>query len=410
MSPDRGDCLAMDATDGLARLRERFEMPEGLVYLDGNSLGCLPKAVAPRVAQAVMQEWGQGLIRSWNDAGWYRAPQRTGARIARLVGAGVDEVIVTDSTSINLFKVLSGALRLRPGRQKILGIDGDFPTDAYMADGLATLAGKRFVRTEVTSLLEAIDEDVAVLSLTHVNYRTGQIHDMAAITRAAHAKGALVVWDLSHSAGVMPLALGEVRADFAVGCGYKYLNGGPGAPAYLFVSRRHQAAFNQPLTGWLGHADPFAFSRDYVPAEGLDRALTGTPPMLSLIALEAALEVFDGVDMLAVRRKSQELTSLFIDLAEVRLAGHGFGLASPKLAAVRGSQVSLTHPDGYAIMQALIDRGVIGDFRAPDIMRFGLSPLTTRFVDVFDAVATVADIMRSRSWDKPGYRSLKAVT
>ncbi|MEQ1865553.1 MAG: kynureninase [Micropepsaceae bacterium] len=410
MSATRDDCLALDARDPIAHLRERFVLPEGINYLDGNSLGLLPKSVAPRLKQAVEREWAQGLIRSWNEADWYTAPQRVGAKIAKLTGAAAGEVIATDSTSVVLFKILSGALRMRPGRSKILGVEGDFPTDAYIANGVATFTGSRFVRATPDELMAAIDDDVAIVSLTHVNYKSGVIHDMRAITEAAHAKGALVVWDLSHSAGNMSVELNACDADFAVGCGYKYLNGGPGAPAYVFVAKHHQHEFDHPLTGWLGHADPFAFAPEYVPARGTNKLLTGTPPILSLLALDAALDVFDGVDMRQVRAKTESLTQLFVDLAGERLLRHGFTLASPREAKHRGGQVSLTHREGYAIMQALIARGVIGDYRAPDTVRFGFAPLYTRHIDVYDAVAVIDDVMTNRAWDTPAFKARKAVT
>ena len=410
MSMDRNACLALDARDPIAHLRDRFVMPEGEIYLSGNSLGCLPKSVAPRLVQAVSQEWGTGLIRSWNEAGWYLAPQRVGARIAALIGAGADDVIAADSTSVNLFKVLAAGLRLRAGRSKILAVAGDFPTDSYIAQGIAAFADVRFIRVNADDLIASIDEDVAIISLTHVNYRSGFIHDMGAITQAAHDKGALSVWDLSHSAGAMDLHVDALRADFAVGCGYKYLNGGPGAPAYVFVAKRHQSPFHHPLTGWLGHADPFAFAEEFTPAAGMDKVLSGTPPILSLLALDAALDVFDGVKMEQVRAKSQSLTGLFVSLADERLLGHGFVLASPRDASVRGAQVSLAHEHGSAICQVLIGRGVIGDFRAPDLVRFGLAPVTTRHIDVYDAVDIIDSVMKARAWDVPAFKSRKAVT
>jgi kynureninase len=410
MSASRDDCLALDAADPIAHLRDRFVIPDAVNYLDGNSLGLQPKSVAPRLKQAIDREWAQGLIRSWNDADWYRAPQRVGAKIAKLIGAGADEVIVTDSTSVDLFKVLAAAQRMRPGRATILGVEGDFPTDAYIADGVARFTGAQFRRVDANHLIEAIDRNVAVVSVTHVNYKSSLIHDMAAITRAAHDKGALVVWDLSHSAGVMPLALNALDVDFAVGCGYKHLNGGPGAPAYVFVAKRHQHEFDHPLTGWLGHADPFAFADDFVPAKGMDKLLTGTPPILSLLALDAALDAFDGVDLRQVRAKAESLTQLFVDLAQTRLARHGFALASPVAARVRGAHVSLTHREAYAVMQALIARGLIGDHRAPDVVRFGFAPLYTRHVDVFDAVAVIDEVMTTRAWDIPAFKARKAVT
>jgi kynureninase len=406
----RQHAIALDAADPLAHARDRFTIPDGIVYLDGNSLGCLPKAVIPRVRDAVEAEWGRGLIRSWNNAGWYTAPQRVGAKIAKLIGAADDEVIVTDSTSIGIFKVLTAALRLRPGRETILSVTGDFPTDAYIASGVANVTDTRFKRVESDELIAAIGSDTAVVLLTHANYKSGFIHDMSAITAAAHKHGALIVWDLSHSAGVLPLALSQLDADFAVGCGYKYLNGGPGAPAYIYVAKRHQDAADHPLTGWLGHADPFAFADDYERATGMNKFLTGTPPILSLTALDAALDAFDGIDLHVLRDKVERLTSLFVTLADERLMRHGFALASPRDAKQRGAIVSLAHAEGYAIMQALIAGGVIGDFRAPDIARFGFSPLTTRFVDVFDAAERIDAVMTTRAWDTPEYKSRKAVT
>ena len=400
--------LALDAADPLRHCRQRFLLPPGVVYLDGNSLGALPSAVPERMRQAVEQEWGVGLIRSWNDAGWYPAPQRVGARIASLVGAQADEVIVADSTSVNLFKLLVAALRMRPGRGVILGETGNFPTDAYIASGVAELTGVRLDLVAPDAVLAALTDPVAVLSLTHVNYRSGQVHDMAAITRRAHEVGALVIWDLAHTAGAMPCDLNGCEADFAVGCGYKYLNGGPGAPAFAFVASRHQAALRQPLTGWHGHARPFEFVQHYQPAPGIDRLLVGTASQLGLVALEAALTAFDGVDLQALRRKSLSLSQYFIDLVDQEL--DGFGLATPRLAALRGSQVSLTHPEGYAIMQALIARGVIGDFRAPDILRFGFAALYVSHHDVWLAVAALKDIVATQAWRRPEFQQRKAVT
>ena len=404
----REQALALDAEDPLAPWRDRFTLPEDVIYLDGNSLGALPKTVPPRLKRAVEQEWGVGLIRSWNDADWYLAPQRVGARIAQLIGAAADEVIVADSTSANLFKVLVAALRLRPGRRRIIGERGDFPTDGYIASGVAGLMQAEFAALEPDAVLGAIDESVAIVSLTHVNYKTGRLHDMTGITQRAHEAGALIVWDLCHTAGAMPCELNRDGADFAVGCGYKYLNGGPGAPSFVFVAKRHHASLGQPLTGWHGHARPFAFVDGFEAAPGVARMLVGTAPQLSLIALEAALEAFDGVDMAQLRRKSVALTDLFIRLADQEL--RGFGLASPREAADRGSQVSLTHAQGYPIMQALIARGVIGDFRAPDILRFGFAALYVRFIDVWNAVAALKEIMATQARAAPQFRERKAVT
>ncbi len=404
----RDYCASIDQADALAHCRARFQLPEGVIYLDGNSLGAMPRAVAPRMAQALEQEWAKGLIRSWNDAGWYPAPQRVGARIAPLIGAAANEVIVADSISVNLFKVLVAALRLRPGRVKILGELGNFPSDGYIASGVAELMHAEFVALQPEQILEAIDDSVAIVSLTHVNYKSGRIYDMAAITRRAHEVGALVVWDLAHTAGAMACDLNGCNADFAVGCGYKYLNGGPGAPAFVYVAQQHHAVFRQPLQGWFGHAKPFSFVDGYEPAPGMGRMLVGTSSQLGLIALEAALTAFDGVDMRALRSKSEALTALFIALADQELTG--FGLASPREAAQRGSQVALTHPEGYAIMQVLIARGVIGDYRAPDILRFGFAPLYVGFMDVWNAIAQIKDVMQTQAWKAPEFSQAKAVT
>ena len=410
MSPPitRADAARLDAEDPLAHCRARFSLPDGVIYLDGNSLGAMPKAVPARMSHAIEQEWAVGLIRSWNDADWYPAPQRVGGRIAKLIGAAADEVICADSTSINLFKVLIAALRMRPGRRRILGELGNFPTNAYVSSGVAELMNAEFVALDPDAVIDAIDDSVAIVSLVHVNYKTGRVYDMAEITRRAHAAGALVVWDLCHTAGAMPCDLNGCDADFAVGCGYKYLNGGPGSPAFVFVAKRHHAAIRQPLAGWHGHARPFEFVEGYEPAPGIDRMLVGTASQLGLISLEAALEAFDGVDMAVLRRKSLALTDLFIRLVDQELSG--FGLATPRDGAQRGSQVSLTHADGYAIMQALIARGVIGDYRAPDILRFGFAALYVGFVDVWNAVETLKDVMASGAWQALEFRQRKAVT
>jgi kynureninase len=404
------DCHAFDKSDTLAHCRQRFQLPDGVIYLDGNSLGAMPKSVPPRMKKAIEQEWAVGLIRSWNDADWYPAPQRVGAKIANLVGAQEHEVIVADSISVNLFKVLVAGLRLRPGRTRILGELGNFPTDGYIASGVAELMQAEFVAKDAQDILAAIDESVAIVSLTHVNYKSGRRYDMAAITKRAHEVGALVVWDLAHTAGAMPCDLNGCQADFAVGCGYKYLNGGPGAPAFVFVAERHHAALNQPLKGWHGHARPFAFVDGYERGKGMDQMLVGTASQLSLISLEAALEAFDGVDMHVLRRKSEALTDLFIGLVDQELKPFDFGLATPREASLRGSQVALTHPEAYAIMQAMIARGVIGDFRAPDILRFGFASLYVSFVDVWHTVAHLKAVMDSKEWRAPQFMQRKAVT
>ncbi|GAB4561939.1 MAG: kynureninase [Rhizobacter sp.] len=409
----RHDCLALDAQDPLAALRDQFDLPAGVIYLDGNSLGVLPRSTAARVQQVVQQEWGEGLIRSWNTAGWIDLPQRVGNKIAKLVGAGDGELVVADSTSVNLFKVLSAALRIvkadAPSRKCIVSERSNFPTDLYIAESLAREHGLRLVLVEPDEIVQHLNTDLAVLMLTQVNYRTGRLHDMAALTQAAHAAGGLTVWDLAHSAGALPVDLRGSHADFAVGCGYKYLNGGPGAPAFVWANPRHAERFWQPLSGWMGHAAPFEFTPDYRPAPGIARYLCGTPPVISLAALECGVDTVLAADMPALRRKSIALTELFIELVEARCAG--LQLASPREAAKRGSQVSFAHPSaGYPMMQALIARGVIGDFRAPDILRFGFTPLYTRFIDVWDAVEQLAQVLHSGEWREPRFNQRAAVT
>jgi kynureninase len=408
----RAACEALDAADPLAAWRERFALPDGVIYLDGNSLGALPRATAAALEAAVCRQWGADLITSWNKHGWLDLPGRIGAKIARLIGAAPQEVIVTDSISVNLVKLIAAALHLRPGRPVVVAERGSFPTDLYVAQGLAELLGDRLeLRTVASAELEAaLDERTALLMLTHVDYRSGRIHDMARLTRAAHEVGALALWDLAHSAGAMPVDLTGAGADLAVGCGYKYLNGGPGAPAFLFVAERWQEAARQPLTGWLGHEAPFDFAGAYRPAPGIRRFLAGTPPILSLVALETGVEMFLAVDQAALRAKSVALTEQFIALVEARCAGCGLELASPRDARRRGSQVAFRHAQGYPIMQALIARGVIGDFRAPDLLRFGFAPLYVRFVDLFDAVVRLQEILSEQAWDRPEFKQRAAVT
>ena len=402
----------MDSADPLARYRDAFALPPQVIYLDGNSLGALPRQAEQRVRAVMTRQWGEDLIKSWNLHDWIGAPARIGAKIARLIGAQPTEVLVADSTSLNVFKALHAALRLRPGRRLILSDEGNFPTDLYMAQGLADLLGASHELKIVSPdrIAASLTEEVAVLMLTEVDYRTGRLHDMAALTRTAHDKGALTLWDLAHSAGAFPVDLNGSGADFAVGCGYKYLNGGPGAPAFIFVAERWQNSAEQPLFGWMGHDAPFAFDLDYRPRAGIARFLVGTPPILSLTALEAGLDLFAEVDLAALRRKSSALGDLFIGVAEQELSGCGFTLASPREAAARGSQVSLRHPEGYPIMQALIARGVIGDFRAPDILRFGFAPLYVSFADVWNAVAQLGAVMAGTEWQRPEFRRRAAVT
>ncbi len=395
------DAEALDRADPLAPLRDRFALPDGAIYLDGNSLGALPRAVIERTRKVVTEEWGRDLITSWNTHDWIDLPRRVGERIAPLIGAPPGTVVVADSTSINIFKLLAVALAKRPDRKVIVTEAGNFPTDVYVAGGVASLMGEgRQVRLAAADTLsEAIRDDVAVVLLTEVNYRTGARLDLAALTRRAHAAGALIIWDLCHSAGALPVDLRGNDADFAVGCGYKYLNGGPGAPAFAYVAPRHLPGLQQPIAGWLGHAAPFDFAPDYRPAEGIDAMRVGTPPILSMSALDAALDAFDGVDLAAVKAKADALFGLFA----AKLPA-GVELLTPRDPTHRGTQVSLRHPEAYAVMQALIARGVIGDFRQPDIMRFGLTPLYLRFADIWQATAILRETIETSAWDRPEFK------
>ncbi|MCE9659161.1 MAG: kynureninase [Burkholderiales bacterium] len=426
----REQALARDSADPLAPLRAEFTLPEGVIYLDGNSLGALPRRTAARVQQTIVGEWGEGLIRSWNSAGWIDLSREIGDRIATLVGAAPGETSTGDSTSVNLFKALSAAAAMQradaPARTTLLSERSNFPTDLYIAESVAIAAGLKLRLVDAADLADHLTRDVAVLMLTHVNYRSGRIHDMAEVTRMAHAAGALTVWDLAHSAGAVPVDLHGAGADFAVGCGYKYLNGGPGAPAFVWAHPRHTARMDreglrQPLSGWLGHAAPFEFAPAYRPAAGIGRFVCGTPPIVAMRALQCGLEVFAEAEaqggMGALRDKSIALTSLFIERVESACAGLGLTLASPRAPAERGSQVSFAHAEGYPVMQALIERGVVGDFRAgqPEngedhLLRFGFTPLYTRFVDAWDAAAVLAEVLASESWREARFAQRAAVT
>jgi kynureninase len=419
---NRSDCGAIDETDPLRAHRAAFALPDGVVYLDGNSLGALPRATGARVREVIEREWGEGLIRAWNSAHWIDLPRRVGAKIARLIGAGHDEVTCADSTSLNLFKVLATALRLQSLRLQsqrtvILSERTNFPTDLYMAQGLADLlgAGHELKLVEFDEVEASIDERTAVVMLTHVNFRTGAMHDLRGITARAHDAGALTVWDLAHSAGAVPVALNTAQADFAVGCGYKYLNGGPGAPAFVFAAARHLSAladdpFAQPLSGWLGHRAPFVFDPGYAPAASIDRYTVGTPSILALASLDAGVDTVLAAGVDALRAKSTALTELFIERVGQRCAGHEVVLATPRDPARRGSQVCLRHANAFPVMQALIARGVIGDFRAPDILRFGFAPLYVRYVDAWDAAEALAEVLASGEWQRVEFRQQGAVT
>ena len=433
MNITRDTCAARDADDALAPLRDQFDLPPGVLYLDGNSLGVLPKATAGRVQDVIRSEWGRDLIRSWNTAGWLDYPQRVGDKISRLIGAAPGEVVAADSTSVNLYKVLSVALssvqaRDPDGRRRVIVSERDnVPTDLYIAESLARQHGftLRLVESDAIAaqLTGAAGNELAVLMLTHVHYRTGRMHPMAEVTAAAHAAGALVVWDLAHSAGAVPVDLNGCDADFAIGCGYKYLNGGPGSPAFLWVHPRHLArlggdgkdALWQPLAGWMGHAAPFEFTPGYRPAAGVTGFLCGTPSAIALAALECGVDTVLEAEalggMAAVRAKSLALTDLFGALVDARCAGHGLRLHTPADPAERGSQVSLYREEGaYAIVQALIARGVIGDYRAPGILRFGFTPLYVRFVDVWDAVEHLVEVLQTGEWRQARFHQRAAVT
>jgi len=403
------DAQALDAADPLRLARDRFVLPEG-VYLDGNSLGPLPAATMDRLREIVERQWGGDLITSWNKHQWIDAPLRIAAKLAPLVGARSNELLLADSTSVCLFKLLASAAQARKGRSTILTEGGNFPTDLYVAQGLVDLLPYlRLKSVPASEIANAIDKQTAFVTLTHVDYRSGTRHDMAAINAAAHATGALTIWDLSHSAGAVALDLKRDGCDLAVGCGYKYLNGGPGAPAFVFVAEHLQEQLRSPIQGWMGHAEPFAFESGYRPAPGIAAFLTGTPSIIALAALEAGLDTFAGLSMAQVEAKSQALLNLFIDQVEAH-CGAEVTLASPRDPALRGSHVSFAHPQGYAVMQALIDRGVIGDFRAPDLIRFGFAPLYTRFEDAWRAAATLAEILATRAWDEPRFLTRAKVT
>lgn len=407
----RQDCLDRDAADPLGQVRERFSLPDGVIYLDGNSLGALPVAAADAVRDAVERQWGGDLIASWNKHGWIGLPQKVGGKIARLIGAETDEVVAADSVSVNLFKLAAASMGLQAGRRVVMTEGGDFPTDLYILQGLAGIMPEVELKVvEPGGIESALDDRVAVVLLSHIHYRSGAVRDMAGLSAAIRAVGALSLWDLSHSAGVLDVDLNRDGADLAAGCGYKYLNGGPGAPAYLFVAKRHQAALRNPLSGWMGHARPFDFVDDYAPAPGVDRWLCGTPPILSLTALDAALDAFDGVDMAAARLKAGALGDLFIERVEARCVGKDLTLASPREAEARGGQVSFQHPHGWAVMQNLIARGVVGDFRSPDVIRFGFAPLYVSRKDVWDAVEILGEILDSESWRHSKFQTVAAVT
>ncbi|NUS99711.1 MAG: kynureninase [Sphingomonas sp.] len=400
----------LDSSDPLAFARERFVLPDGVIYLDGNSLGALPAATPRRLAEVAERQWGEDLITSWNIHGWIDWPQRIATKLAPILGAKPNELLVADSTTVCLFKLLAAAVAARPGRTTILTQSDNFPTDLYAAAGLTDLQPHlRLKPVPAEALVEAIDDDTAVLFLTHVDYRSGARHDMAALDVAARDVGALTLWDLSHSAGAVELDLNGSGCDLAVGCGYKYLNGGPGAPAFLYVAERLQDELRSPLSGWMGHSDPFAFAPTYEPAKGIRRFLTGTPSILALAAFETGIDTFNGVTLADLETKSERLSQFFIDAVE-SLCGEEVVLASPRDPRSRGSHIVLSHPQGYSVMQALIARGIIGDFRPPDLMRFGFAPLYNSYADAWICAAAIAEILGTREWDRAEYRTRQTVT
>jgi kynureninase len=408
----RDECVAHDCVDPLRDFRDRFMIPEGLIYLDGNSLGPMPRAAASILNRTIEQEWGHDLIRSWNTAGWFDMPVRLGDRVGALIGAAPGQTLVCDTTSINLYKAIHAAIGLRPDRDVVIAEDESFPTDLYIVEGAMKSAGRpmtrRLIGTNGPSIEALLDRKVAVAVLSHVNYRTGALLDIAAITKQLHDAGALVVWDLCHSIGVVEIAFDLDAVDFAVGCTYKYLNGGPGSPAFISVAKIHQAAAQHPLSGWWGHAAPFAFDRDFRPDAGIKRFLCGTQPIISLRGVDVALDAMEGVEVAALRQKSLALTELF--MARVTALLPNLDVVTSRQASLRGSQVGISFDKGYAVVQAMIERGVIGDFRAPDLMRFGFAPLYVRFQDVWDAAEILAGCVGAEVWRDPRFNQVLDVT
>jgi len=407
----RDECAHLDALDGLAGLRDEFVLSEGEIYLDGNSLGPLSRSAEARVHEVVSEEWARSLVRGWSDAGWMEMPRRLGQRIAPLIGAESGEVLVADTLTVALAKLIGGALALRPTRDVVLTDEANFRSDLYIAHAMAKHAGRpvRVLALGRDELMERLDDDVALVMLTHVDFRTGEMLDLASLTHRVHEAGALMLWDLAHSAGAVPLDVTGANVDFAAGCGYKYLNGGPGAPAFFYVRRSWQGVLENPLPGWLGHARPFNFEPDYEPAEGIRAFVTSTPSVIALAALDGALNVFDGASIEQLRAKSLHLTDLFIEVVDARLASE-VEVVTPREHARRGSHVAVRHPDAYGVVQALIERGVIGDFRAPDIARFGFAPLYLRYVDVYDAAEILEDVIKTRAFTDQRYASRRSVT
>ena len=413
MSLTRSDCIALDRQDPLADCRDRFAIPADIIYLDGNSLGALSGATLPSITKIIEQEWGHDLIQSWNKAGWFELPSTLGDRIATLIGSAPGQVVVCDNTSINLYKALHAALQINQGRHRILAHKGDFPTDLYVIEGVAAGCGRE-TRVELIAdeqnITQHFDSDVAVAVLSQINFKTSAVLDMASVNQAARTHGVLVIWDLCHSAGVYPVELDLHQADFAVGCTYKYLNGGPGAPAFVYAAKRHHSLLAQPLSGWWSHADPFAFSQKYIPAQGIKRMLSGTQPILSMRGVECGLNTYSGVKMDDVRAKSVSLCHLFIELIKQECTEFGLEVIGPDNLEARGSHVSIAFEHGYSIVQAMIEKGVVGDFRAPNLMRFGFAPLYISHVQVWEAVDVLKQCLREKAWRNPKYNRLVTVT
>ena len=406
----RDECVARDKSDPLREFIGRFHKPPGIIYLDGNSLGPLPIATPQRLSNVIAREWGDGLITSWNKAGWFELPSTLGDRLAKLIGVASGQTLVCDTTSINIFKCLHAALSLRPGRTVIVAEETGFPTDLYMIEGvIESMGGGRRLWDKTKPIDSVLGDDVAAVLLSEVDYRSGALIDMRDLTRKIHKTGALAIWDLCHSAGVMPIALDDCEADFAIGCTYKYLNGGPGAPAFLYAARRHHRQSCQPLSGWWGHASPFAFERDYRADPGIKKFLCGTQPILSMTGVACGLDAMEGATIAALRAKSQALTGLFMDRVEALLGGM-VGIVTPRDPKARGSQVSLRFANGYAVVQAMIAEGVIGDFRAPDIMRFGFAPLYTDFAEAWDAAECVSRCIGCEVWRDERFTRRAVVT
>jgi kynureninase len=406
----RAVAVNTDRSDELAFARSRFTLPDKTIYLDGNSLGAMPAVVPAALSDAAVRQWAGDLITSWNDNGWWELPGVVGEQIARLIGAAPGQVVCGDSTSVQLFQALVGAARLRPARTRLLTDGANFPTDQYIADSVGRLLGLEVVRLHPSELANHLDDNTAVVSFSMVDYRTGELFDASEITALAHEKGAVMVWDLCHAAGALPVALDAIDTDLAVGCTYKYLNGGPGSPAFIYVASRLQGTIDLPITGWHGHERPFDLEQTYRPASSIERARIGTPPLLSMLALHSALSAFDGISLDAIRQKSLALTDQLIAFADQKLTEHGVEVVTPRAHIARGSQVSLRMPHAYEVCQALISRGVIGDFRAPDLLRLGFTPLYLRHEDVYDAMTALEDVLASEAYLDPAFADRAAVT